>query len=169
MRNDATDTMKLTRRETVLGVAAFAAAPPRLAGSTERPKVTVTKDPNCGCCSGWVEHLHQHGFSVDVADVPEINRVKSRLGIPQDLWACHTGEGAGYIMEGHVPAPVILRLLQEKSAAMGLAVPGMPAGSPGMEVEGSSPAEYPEYDVVLFGPAGRRTYARCKGAQELRV
>ena len=161
--------MNLTRRGAVLAIAAFAAARPGLANSAERPTITVTKDPNCGCCTGWVEHLRQHQFNVDVVDTPDINRVKSRLGIPQDLWACHTGEGAGYIMEGHVPAPTILRLLQEKPQAQGLAVAGMPAGSPGMEIEGSSSHQYPEYEVVLFGPAGRRTYARFKGGQELRA
>ena len=84
--------------------------------------------------------------------------------MPQDLAGCHTAEVAGYVIEGHVPASVIRRLLDEKPAAAGLAVPGMPVGSPGMEVDGASPDEY---DVVLFGPSGRRRFARFRGGDEV--
>ena len=100
---------------------------------------------------------------VEVPDVPDVNRVKARLGVPADLWACHTAQAAGYVIEGHVPASVVRRLLDEKPKAKGLAVRGMPVGSPGMEVADVPPDEY---DVVLFGPQ-RRTYARFKGAVEL--
>jgi len=155
--------MTLTRRS-VLALAATLAAPARLL-SAELPKITVTKDPSCGCCSGWVEHLRKSGFPVETIDTAEINRVKGRLGIPNELWACHTGEGAGYVFEGHVPAPAMLRFLAEKPPqAAGLSVPGMPSNSPGMEVEGLDPEEY---KVVLFGAGIQRTYARFKGAQEL--
>ncbi|MCG7392931.1 DUF411 domain-containing protein [Microvirga sp. ACRRW] len=128
------------------------------------PKVVVTKDPSCGCCSGWVDHLRQAGFSADVIETSEINRIKVRLGVPQDLASCHTAEVGGYVLEGHVPADAIKRLLMEKPQAKGLAVPGMPVGSPGMEVEG---VENDTYDVVLFGPAGQKTFARYRGVQQV--
>jgi len=138
----------------------------RLAGG-ELPKIMVTKDPGCGCCGSWVEHLRRNGFTVGTIDTPQINRVKARLRIPNDLWACHTGEGAGYVFEGHVPAAAIIRFLGEKPAgAVGLSVPGMPSSSPGMEIEGLAPDEY---SVILFGPGGQRTYARFRGAEELGV
>lgn len=159
----ATPAMSISRRDAAIGLLTFVAAP-RLALSTTLSTISVTKDPNCGCCSGWVTYLREHGFTVDVTDTPEINRVKGRLGIPKDLWACHTGQIAGYVIEGHVPAPTINRLLREKPNAKGLSVPGMPAGSPGMEIEGS-PAE--EYKVILFGPAGQQTFARFRGVEEL--
>ena len=124
------------------------------------PTVTVTKDPNCGCCSGWVEHLRENGFLVAVRDVPDLQRVKARLGVPSDLAACHTAEVSGYVIEGHVPAAAVRRLLQEKPKGRGLAVAGMPVGSPGMEVPEGTTAEY---DVMLFGEE-RRVYARFKGA-----
>ena len=138
----------------------FACVSPSLAAE---PTIAVTKDPNCDCCSGWVEHLRQAGFAVQVRDVPDVNRVKARLGVPSDLAACHTAQVSGYVIEGHVPAPALRRFLNEKPNAKGLAVRGMPVGSPGMEVPGSPPEEY---NVVLFGPT-RRTYARFKGAVEL--
>ncbi len=95
----------------------------------------------------------------------QINRIKSRLGVPQDLWACHTAEISGYVIEGHVPADALQRLLQERPVAVGLAVPGMPVGSPGMEVEGSLPEEY---TVFLFGSFGRKVYGRYKASVELK-
>jgi hypothetical protein len=114
--------------------------------------------------AAWIEHLQQAGFSVEVRDVPEVNRVKARLGVPPDLTACHTAEVAGYVIEGHVPASALRRLLAEKPKAKGLAVKGMPVGSPGMEVPGATPEEY---EVILFGPR-RRTYARFRETTELR-
>ena len=128
------------------------------------PKVVVHKDPNCGCCNGWVTHLRRAGFAVDAANTDAIDRVKARLGVPTDLASCHTAEVGGYVVEGHVPAASIKRLLAERPDAAGLAVPDMPIGSPGMEVPGSPPEEYA---VILFGPSGRRAYARYRGAQEL--
>ena len=125
------------------------------------PKVQVSKDPTCGCCEAWVEHLRGAGFAVDVAEIAQMSRVKARLGVPQALASCHTAEVGGYVIEGHVPAVEIKRLLAERPAARGLAVPGMPVGSPGMEVEGTEPDTY---DVVLFGPGGQRTFARYRGA-----
>ena len=127
------------------------------------PKMVVTKDPNCGCCTGWVEHVRVAGFDVEVIESAEVNRLKTRLGVPQALASCHTAEIGGYVIEGHVPPAAIKRLLAEKPDGKGLAVPGMPVGSPGMEVEGTEPETY---EVVLFGPSGQRTYARYTGDRE---
>ena len=127
------------------------------------PKMVVTKDPNCACCTGWVEHVRAAGFDVEVVESAEVNRLKIRLGVPQALASCHTAEIGGYVIEGHVPPAAIKRLLSEKPDGKGLAVPGMPVGSPGMEVEGMEPETY---EVVLFGPSGQRTYARYTGARE---
>ncbi|MEE7490397.1 metal-binding protein [Methylobacterium oryzae] len=124
------------------------------------PTVAVTKDPNCGCCEKWVTHLREAGFTVTVTEGP-VNPVKARLGVPRDLASCHTAQVGGYAIEGHVPAGAIKRLLAEQPKATGLAVPGMPAGSPGMEVEGMEPDTY---EVVLFGPAGREPFASYRGA-----
>jgi hypothetical protein len=151
-----------TRRVFVAGLAGAAFATP-LRAAEGLPKVVVTKDPNCGCCSGWADHLKQAGFPVEIVETSEINRVKTRLGVPQALASCHTGEVGGYVIEGHVPAASIKRLLAEKPNASGLAVPGMPVGSPGMEVEGMEPDTY---EVILFGPSGQRTFARYRGDHE---
>lgn len=151
------------RRRTLQGLAALALFASARGALAAGPAVTVTKDPNCGCCGGWVEHLRQTGFTVEVRDVSDLNRVKARLGVPNDLASCHTAEVAGYVIEGHVPAAALRRLLNEKPDAKGLAVAGMPVGSPGMEVP-NTPDE--EYDVILFGRT-RRVYARFKGATEI--
>ena len=151
----------LTRRS-----ALFVAVASLLQTSTlfarEKQVITVHKDPTCRCCSGWVQHLHDAGFVTKVLDISNIDQVKRRLGVPDDLAACHTAEVAGYIIEGHVPAAALKRFLAEKPQATGLAVPGMPIGSPGME--GGRPEKY---DVVLFGPNGRRTYMSFVGEQSV--
>ena len=146
----------IARRRALQGLCALALFAGARDGVAAEPVIAVTKDPNCGCCNGWVEHLRQAGFAVEVRDVPDINRVKARLGVPRDLAACHTAEVSGYVIEGHVPAVALRRFLTEKPNAKGLAVAGMPVGSPGMEVP-DTPDD--EYDVVLFG-SKRRTYAR---------
>jgi hypothetical protein len=155
----------LTRRTLLLGLSAgVGLALPRGACAQELPRMVVSKDPNCGCCSGWVEHIRSAGFTVEVVETSDLNRVKARLGVPLDLASCHTAEVSGYVLEGHVPADAVKRLLVEKPRAKGLAVPGMPIGSPGMEVEG---AEAETYEVVLFGPSTRTTFARFQGPRAL--
>lgn len=99
-----------------------------------RLSAVVHKTPTCGCCSAWVAHLRDAGFTVEVRDADNLEPVKSRLGIPFGKGSCHTAEVAGYFVEGHVPAADIKRLLAEKPAGKGLVLPGMPLGSPGMEV-----------------------------------
>jgi hypothetical protein len=146
----------LTRRGFV---AALAAAPG--IGAAGLPKITVTKEPTCGCCAGWTEHVRAAGFPVETN---ELNRVKVRLGVPSNLAACHTAEVDGYVVEGHVPATTIKRLLAERPAVKGLAVRGMPVGSPGMEVEGAEPETY---DVIAFGSNGEFKFARFRGSEAL--
>ncbi|GHE22914.1 DUF411 domain-containing protein [Halomonas urumqiensis] len=97
------------------------------------PVVTVYKDPNCGCCSAWAEHLEDSGFEVRQHDTRDMRAVKIEHGVSPELSSCHTAVVDGYVIEGHVPADDIHRLLDEKSELAGLAVPGMPHGSPGME------------------------------------
>jgi len=151
----------ITRRSLLSGFSGILLfAPASLAYAQPWPKVTVTKDPSCGCCAGWIDHLRASGFTAEVVETVEINRVKVRLGVPRELASCHTAEIGGYVLEGHVPADAIKRLLAEKPSAKGLAVPGMPVGSPGMEVEGSAPETY---DVVLFGNGKPTIFARYRG------
>ena len=153
-----------SRRGVLVGLGTLAVvAGMRSSIAAEGSRVVVSKDPNCGCCSGWVQHLRSEGFAVEVRDVPDVNRVRARLGVPADLAGCHTAQVAGYVIEGHVPASALRRFLSEKPKAKGLAVPGMPVGSPGMEVPNVPPDEY---DVVLFGTQ-RRVYARFKGPVEI--
>jgi hypothetical protein len=119
--------------------------------------VTVFKDPNCGCCKSWVEHLRKHGFSVIVRDTSDVSGAKRAGRVPEQLKSCHTAFVNGYVVEGHVPAADIQRLLTEKPKIAGLAVPGMPVGSPGMETGG----RVESYDVIAFNRDGtRRVFAR---------
>ena len=98
------------------------------------PVVAVYKTPWCGCCKLWVEHLRKAGFTVEVHDVEDLDAEKDRMGVPADKRSCHTAQVAGYYVEGHVPATDIKRLLKDKPKAEGLVLPGMPMGSPGMEM-----------------------------------
>ena len=97
------------------------------------PLLTVQKHPSCGCCSVWIEHVRDAGFRVEAEDVEDMAAVKNAAGVPDSMASCHTAEVGGYFIEGHVPAADIARLLRERPAARGLALPGMPLGSPGME------------------------------------
>jgi hypothetical protein len=148
---------RVTRRS-VLSLAAAFLASPAYHASANTPGILVHKDPNCSCCSGWVRHLKDAGFVVKAVETADLHPLKARLGVPADLAACHTAEADGYVLEGHVPAAAVRRLLEEKPSATGLAVPGMPAGSPGME--GGTPKPY---DVVLFAPGGRQVFMRFLG------
>ena len=124
--------------------------------------VQVWKDPNCGCCHLWVEHLQASGFKVEVRDVGN-TAARKRLGMPEQLGSCHTATVGGYVIEGHVPAADIHRLLKERPVALGLSVPGMPIGSPGMdgpEYKGRKDA----YDVLLVQKDGSsKSFKRYPG------
>lgn len=113
-------------------------------------EMTVYHDPQCGCCGKWVEHMEENGFLVEAVPTSDMNRIKSELGIPRELPSCHTAVVGDYVIEGHVPADDVLRLLTEQPQARGLSVPGMPMGSPGMEVGERRAA----YKVFLFDDAG---------------
>lgn len=114
--------------------------------------ITVYKSPTCGCCSKWVRHLQDNGFEVEAINRPDMNSVKSEAGITRQLASCHTAIISGYVIEGHVPAVDIKRLLKERPDIAGLAVPGMPMGSPGME----GPRQ-DSYDVLTFSKSGETT------------
>jgi hypothetical protein len=152
----------LSRRSILSLLAAATLAPPVQGQGRGLPKVVVSKDPSCGCCGAWAEHLRRAGFAVEIVETANVSAVKQRLGVPPDLTSCHTAQVQGYVVEGHVPASAILRLLEEKPQATGLAVPGMPIGSPGMENGRPETCE-----VVLFGGQGRRSFARYKGNREV--
>ena len=115
----------------------------------------VHLSPSCGCCKAWVKHLEQAGFSPRIVESGDMAATKRALGVPDKVQSCHTAVIAGYFIEGHVPAAQIRRLLAEKPAALGLAVPDMPVGSPGMEVPGVAPDAYDTLLVDADGRAGR--------------
>lgn len=119
------------------------------AGSAEAAQFTVYKSPWCGCCSNWVDQLKAKGHDVVTKDVENLDAIKKLAGVPGDLQACHTASVEGYVVEGHVPVKEIDRLLSERPTARGIAVPGMPGGSLGME--GADPESY---NVMLFKADG---------------
>lgn len=127
------------------------------ASVAQAAEVVVYKSPTCGCCNQWIEHLQANGFTVKARNVADIMPYKSANGVPPALGSCHTAKVDGYVIEGHVPAADIKRLLKERPKVLGLAVPGMPVGSPGME-QGSHKERY---DVLTFDKAGNTSvYAR---------
>lgn len=139
--------------------ALWMAAWPLASFATPAPKmlVEVWKDPSCGCCGDWVQHLQANGLAVKVNEVGN-TAMRKRLGIDLKYGSCHTALVGGYAIEGHVPAREILRLLKERPPALGLAVPGMPVGSPGMDGEAYGGRKDP-YDVLLLGrDGGARVY-----------
>jgi hypothetical protein len=143
----------LTRRGLLIGGAALVAASPlRTTAQGGGPAIHVLKDPNCGCCSAWIEILEQDGFAVTTENSAGtlLMRHKAENGIPQAMISCHTAQVEGYMIEGHVPVADIRRLLAERPDAVGLAVPGMPYGSPGMGPENRREA----YDVFLIRREG---------------
>lgn len=117
-----------------------------------KPQLTVYKSSTCGCCSLWVEHMKTNGFEVKTFDVDDIDAVKRERGVPSAAASCHTGIVNGYIVEGHVPADAVLKMLATKPDIKGIAVPGMPVGSPGMEVPGG---QKQAYAIVSIDKAGK--------------
>ena len=114
-------------------------------------RMVVYKTPTCGCCRAWVDHVKAAGFEVEVQDMVDVSPVKNEHGVPQHLGSCHTALVDGYVIEGHVPADVIRRLLSERPQVAGIAVPGMPAGSPGMEMGDRKDP----YDIIAFARDGK--------------
>lgn len=119
------------------------------AKQAELESITVYKSPTCGCCAKWVTHLQENGFEVETIDLQDMNPVKTEAGISRQLASCHTAKTGGYVIEGHVPASDIKRLLKERPNVAGLTVPGMPMGSPGMEGNRKD-----NYDVLMFTKTG---------------
>lgn len=148
--------MKYSTKQIRLAVSLLAlamttgAAAPSSHAFADHPVITVYRDPNCGCCTKWIEHLIKHGFRVKDNKSDAMSEVKRGLGVPESLESCHTGVVNGYVIEGHVPAADIQRLLKAKPKVAGLAVPGMPMGSPGMEGPRTD-----RYDVVSFDKTGK--------------
>ena len=149
-----------TRREffraSAIGVAGALVARSGIAIAAAPIKMTVYKSPTCGCCKDWITHVTKAGFAPTVHDVPDVGPMKASLSIPRELHSCHTAIVGKYSVEGHVPADLIHKMLKDKPAIAGLAVPGMPQGSPGMETGRKDP-----YDVVAYTTTGKTSvYAK---------
>ncbi len=131
-------------------------APRMLSAKSAPPTMTVYKSPTCGCCKEWVAHMRKAGFTLLVHDLDDVTEMKHTAGVPDKLASCHTALFGKYVIEGHVPADLVTKMLAEKPAFLGLAVPGMVAGSPGMETGQKQP-----YDVVSFTRDGKSSvYAK---------
>jgi hypothetical protein len=139
------DLLKITVGTLLAGVPARV-----IAGAQSGNAIEVWKSPACGCCRLWVDHMRANGFQPTVHDVPDVVPVKRKLGVPSALESCHTAVVGGYAVEGHVPADVVRQMLKQRPQIAGLAVPGMPMGSPGMEGPRKDP-----YNVVAFERNGR--------------
>jgi len=141
------------RRQFLLRLTALMLAGPLVARAADAgPLVQVYKSPTCGCCGKWVDHLRAAGFTVQATNVADVNQYKLEYGVPMQLASCHTAIVEGYIVEGHVPADDVIKMLREKPAIKGIAVPGMPLGSPGME------SPNPErYETIAFDADGNTT------------
>jgi hypothetical protein len=128
--------------------------------ASDAPEITVFKTPTCGCCGKWVKHLEANGFDVTTKEMDDLSAIKAQNKIKPGLASCHTALVDGYVVEGHVPADVIFRLLKERPAVAGITVPGMPAGSPGMEMGVIQP-----YEVLTFDADGNTTVFATRGLE----
>jgi hypothetical protein len=133
------------------GSASEQAAAGQTTGEQDVREMVVYRAPTCGCCTDWIGYVEEHGYTVTVEDVQDISIIKTEHNIPQSTWSCHTALVDGYIIEGHVPIEDIERLLSERPDVAGIAVPGMPVGSPGMEMTGAEPQPFA---VVTFDAEG---------------
>ncbi len=146
----------------VITAACLGAVPLAQTKPSAGPALSVFKTPTCGCCSKWVDHMKKAGFQVTVTDMPQasLDNVKAKHQVPAAVHSCHTAVVDGYAIEGHVPATEVKRLLKEKQKVTGIAVPGMPLGSPGMESPGITPHPY---DVLSFDAQGNtKVFATIK-------
>jgi hypothetical protein len=143
--------LTISRRRLVAAFAFLAVVPRAFAAA---PALEVWKMRGCTCCAAWAKHFEAAGFSTKIHEVDDVGAVRSTVGVPADLGGCHTAKIRDYIVEGHVPLAAVKRLLAERPAILGLAVPGMPMNSPGMEIEGE-PAE--PFDVIAFAADGSRS------------
>jgi hypothetical protein len=146
----------------IVAAASIGAVPLAQTKPAAGPALSVYKTPTCGCCSKWVDHMKKAGFQVTVTDMPQasLDNVKAKHKVPEAVHSCHTAVVEGYAIEGHVPATEVKRLLKEKQKVTGIAVPGMPIGSPGMESPGITPHPY---DVLSFDAQGKtKVFATIK-------
>lgn len=151
-----------TRRRWLLTVTGILAVPSMVQAS-QGPRLEVWRDPNCGCCGGWVAHMRREGFVVRDNVVPSVAPARRMLGTPPDLLSCHAARVEGFVLEGHVPALAVRRLLATRPPGIrGLAVPAMPVGAPGMEVPGEPPDTY---EVIAFGDGAHRTFMQFRGGE----
>lgn len=141
--------MRTMLRKFPLAMLAVGLLVPALPGLAAAQQVEVWKSPSCGCCEGWVRHMQNEGFSVTVHTVEDVTPVKRSKGVPEELESCHTAKVEGYVIEGHVPASDVRRLLSERRRIGGLSAPGMPQSAPGMDNPGQP------YAVVTFGGSAR--------------
>ena len=156
----------LSRRSALVLLSAAAFPAVTCAQSSDDLRIMIYKDPSCSCCGNWANYMQSEGFTTIIRETNDIAGEKIRFGVPTNLASCHTAIIAGYVIEGHIPAAAVKRLLNERPNAIGLAVPGMPSGAPGMEVPGIA-ASNEVYDVILFGTVNRSTYMRFRGYQQL--
>jgi hypothetical protein len=154
--------MKMTHRSAAAFLTIAALSVPIGSGlSAQKPiPIKVYKTATCGCCAKWVDHLRANGFAPDVTNLTDLTAVKAEHKVPQDAQSCHTAIVNGFVVEGHVPAAEIHRFLKLRPAVLGLAVPNMPMGSPGMEGPGAKP-----YDVVTFDKAGKLKVFSTQGSK----
>lgn len=148
------------RRLLASGAAALLAS--SCARAADAKTLVVYKTPYCGCCKGWVVHMTDAGFTPTIHDLEDLAPVRARYGVPFKLSSCHTAIIGGYVIEGHVPADDVARLLREKPTALGLTAPGMPIGSPGMEVPGGSAERFDT--LLLLDRSGRTQVFATHGA-----
>jgi hypothetical protein len=148
-------------RRTAIAVLASYGLFAKQASATGATSIRVYKDPDCGCCTGWVRHLEENGFVADVHDDKALPALREKAGVPLHLLGCHAAEVDGYIIEGHVPASAIRRLLAVRPKAVGLSVPGMPTGVPGMD----GPAV--RYAAILFGDGNEQTFMQFEGLRRV--
>lgn len=141
----------------IVAAAAMLFITPSGAGGSDATLV-VYKSPTCGCCVSWAEYMEESGFDVEVRDVEDMAAIKAKYGVGRNVSSCHTAVIGDYVIEGHVPAEDVTRLLAERPVVLGIAVPGMPTGSPGMEQ--GAPANYQDYDVVTFDGLGKNELFR---------
>lgn len=152
-QNEKTSLLHRRHALATLALLGAALAAPRLVrAATDTTPVEIWKDPSCGCCKDWMDHMEANGFSFTVHDTGN-NGVRAQLGLPQKLGSCHTALVGGYLIEGHVPASDVRALLKQQPKALGLAVPGMPVGSPGMDGPAYGQRRDP-YDVLLVAHGG---------------
>jgi hypothetical protein len=140
----------MLKTATLAFAAVFTLAAPALADQAAKPPMTVYKSPTCGCCGGWIDHMRAAGYQIETKDTDAMDTVKELMGVPAEMASCHTATIDGDLIEGHVPADAVDKLLAERPQATGLAVPGMPIGSPGMEMNGQTEP----YTAMLFNRDG---------------